>query len=198
MSGNLSPHSRSQRPGPLFQTDHGRQPGESRRDQLPDQGNRGHGGSGQQTPCLSHPVLVPRVTTRTGRPIEEIAHLNDLCDRLGMDTITAGNLCAFAIEAKRRGRIDFNIDCGQVDAIAGLLGLIASREGIGDVLARGIRHAAAAWDLEDLAIHVKGMEPPGYDPRALKGMGLAYAITEEELASMRADYYRLSGWDASG
>ena len=43
------------------------------------------------------------------------------------------------------------------------------------MLAEGLRHAAARWDLEDIAVHVKGMEPAGYDPRPLKGMGLAYA-----------------------
>ena len=44
--------------------------------------------------------------------IEEIAYLNDVCDRLGIDTITAGNLCAFTIEAARQGRIDYKIDYG--------------------------------------------------------------------------------------
>ncbi|MGE5839910.1 MAG: aldehyde ferredoxin oxidoreductase family protein, partial [Deltaproteobacteria bacterium] len=102
--------------------------------------------------------------------IEEIAYLNDLCDREGMDTITAGNLCAFAIEAARRGKVDLTIDYGDVDAIASLIRMIARREGIGDVLAEGIRHDATAWGLEDIAVHVKGMEPAGYDPRPLKGM----------------------------
>jgi|SRR5208283_3299822 len=55
------------------------------------------------------------------KDIEEIMYLNDLCDRLGMDTISAGILAAFAIEAVRRGRIDLDIDYGAVDAIARLL-----------------------------------------------------------------------------
>ena len=50
--------------------------------------------------------------------IEEIAYLNDICDRLGIDTITSGNLCAFTIEAVKRGKVDFEIDYGDVDAIA--------------------------------------------------------------------------------
>jgi len=58
--------------------------------------------------------------------IEEIAYLNDICDRLGMDTITAGNLCAFTIEAARQGKIDYKIDYGDVDAIAELLNKIAN------------------------------------------------------------------------
>jgi aldehyde:ferredoxin oxidoreductase len=127
--------------------------------------------------------------------LEEIAYLNDICDRLGIDTITAGNLCGFAIEASRRGKIDDKIDYGDVDAIAELLHKIVRREGIGDVLAEGIRPAAKLWDLEDIAVHVKGMEPAGYDPRSLKGMGLAYATSDRGACHLRATFYKpeLSG-----
>jgi aldehyde:ferredoxin oxidoreductase len=110
--------------------------------------------------------------------IEEIAYLNDICDRLGMDTITAGNLCGFTIEAARRGKIDYKIDYGDVDAIADLLRKMALREDIGAVLSQGIISAAQKWGLEDIAVHVKGLEPAGYDPRTLKGMGLAYATSD--------------------
>jgi aldehyde:ferredoxin oxidoreductase len=122
--------------------------------------------------------------------IEEITYLNDLCDRLGMDTITGGNLCAFTIEAARRGRISSPIDYGDVDAIADLLEKIACRKGIGAVLAEGIRFAAKEWGLEDLAVHVKGMEPAGYDPRVLKGMGLGYAVSDRGACHLRATFYK--------
>ncbi len=122
--------------------------------------------------------------------IEEIAYLNDICDRLGMDTITAGNLCAFAIEAARRGKIDDKIDYGDADGIANLLKKIADREGIGEILSQGIKHAAKEWDLEDIAVHVKGMEPAGYDPRKLKGMGLAYATSDRGACHLRATFYK--------
>jgi aldehyde:ferredoxin oxidoreductase len=122
--------------------------------------------------------------------IEEIIYLNDICDRQGIDTITAGNLCAFTIEAYKRGKVDYPIHYGDVDAIAHLLGMIVRREGIGDVLARGIRHAAETWNLEDIAVHVKGMEPAGYDPRVLKGMGLAYATSDRGACHLRATFYK--------
>ena len=122
--------------------------------------------------------------------IEEVAYLNDICDRVGIDTITAGNLCAFTIEAYKRGKIDFKIDYGDVDTIAELLKLIAQRDGIGDILARGIKYAASTWDLEDIAVHVKGMEPAGYDPRVLKGMGLAYATSDRGACHLRATFYK--------
>ena len=127
--------------------------------------------------------------------IESIIYLNDICDRLGMDTITAGNLCAFTIEAVRRGKVDFAVDYGDADGVAALLRLIAAREGIGAVLAEGLPYAAAQWDLEDIAVHVKGMEPAGYDPRPLKGMGLAYATSDRGACHLRATFYKpeLSG-----
>ena len=118
--------------------------------------------------------------------IEEIAYLNDICDRLGMDTITAGNLCGFAIEAALKKKMDFKIKYGDVDAIAALLINIAKRQDIGDILAQGIRHAAGVWDMEDTAVHVKGLEPPGYDPRVLKGCGLAFAIAGRGACHLRA------------
>ena len=112
-----------------------------------------------------------------------------------MYTITAGNLCAFTIEAARRGKIDYKIDYGDVDAIAELLNKIARREHIGEFLAQGILAAAKKWDLEDIAVHVKGLEPPGYDPRVLKGMGLGYATSDRGACHLRATFYKpeLSG-----
>ena len=122
--------------------------------------------------------------------IEEIIYLNDICDRLGMDTITAGNLCAFAMEASRRGKINETLDYGDADAVSDLLYKIARREGLGEILAEGIRPAAKAWGLEDIAVHVKGMEPAGYDPRVLKGMGLAYATSDRGACHLRTTFYK--------
>lgn len=122
--------------------------------------------------------------------IEEIAYLNDICDRLGMDTITAGNLCAFAMEASKRGRIKEKLEYGNADHAAWLLNMIATREGIGGVLAEGIIPASQAFDLEELAVHVKGMEPAGYDPRLLKGVGLGYAVSDRGACHLRATFYK--------
>jgi aldehyde:ferredoxin oxidoreductase len=122
--------------------------------------------------------------------MDEVAHLNDLCDRLGLDTITAGNLCAFAIEASRQGRIQEPIDYGDASAVAGLVQDISARQGLGAVLAQGIRHAAREWDMEDQAVHVKGLEPAGYDPRKLKGMGLSYATSDRGACHLRTTFYK--------
>jgi aldehyde:ferredoxin oxidoreductase len=127
--------------------------------------------------------------------IEEIVYLNDLCDRLGMDTMTSGNLAAFAIEANRRGKIALAIDYNQPDQIAALLKKIVLRQDVGGLLAEGIRPASEELGLEDIAVHVKGLEPSGYDPRALKGMGLAYAVADRGACHLRTIFYKpeLSG-----
>ncbi|MBW2181047.1 MAG: aldehyde ferredoxin oxidoreductase C-terminal domain-containing protein, partial [Deltaproteobacteria bacterium] len=120
----------------------------------------------------------------------EIAYLNDICDRLGFDTISAGNLVGLTIEASRLGKIDYPIDYGQTDKIAELLNDIAFRKGIGNSLAKGIKSVAKEWGMEDHAIHVKGLEPAGYDPRVFKGMGLAYGTSPRGACHMRATFYK--------
>jgi aldehyde:ferredoxin oxidoreductase len=129
------------------------------------------------------------------KSIEEIIYLNDLCDRLGMDTITAGNLVAFAIEASKRKKIEDKLNYGDVDGIAEILTKIAYQKGVGKILSEGVRHAGAVWEMEGEAIHVKGLEPAGFDPRVLKGMGLAYATSDRGACHLRATFYKseLSG-----
>jgi aldehyde:ferredoxin oxidoreductase len=122
--------------------------------------------------------------------IKEIAYLNNICDRVGLDTITTGNVTAFAIEASRRGKIDFKIDYGDVDRIAELIRMIAAREGIGNLLAEGVRHAARELGLDDVSIQVKGLELPAFDPRYLKGMGLGFAISDRGACHLRTTFYK--------
>jgi aldehyde:ferredoxin oxidoreductase len=122
--------------------------------------------------------------------IEEIAYLNHVCDGLGMDTITAGNLVAFTMEAFEQGKCDYEIKFGDAEAAAKLLRLISDRKDLGETLSKGIRHTAKVFGMEDQAVHVKGMEPAGYDPRSLKGMGLAYATSDRGACHLRATFYK--------
>ncbi|MDZ7760350.1 MAG: aldehyde ferredoxin oxidoreductase family protein [Desulfovermiculus sp.] len=122
--------------------------------------------------------------------LDEIIYLNDICDRLGIDTITAGNLAGFAIEASLRGKIQEKISYGDTDAIADLMTQIVNRQGIGAILADGIRHASKSWDMDDVAVHVKGLEPAGYDPRVLKSMALAYATSDRGACHARTTAFK--------
>ena len=102
-----------------------------------------------------------------------------LCDDLGIDTISAGGTIAFAMECVERGLIDepwlkFESGLAMLEAIA----LIARREGIGDLLAEGSRRAAEVIGHNSIAFapQVKGLEIPGYEPRALQTMALGFAV----------------------
>lgn len=122
--------------------------------------------------------------------IEEIVYLNELCDRLGVDTISSGNLIALAMEASVKGKINQKIQYRSADDAADLIRSITYRNGLGEILASGIKKASKKLSMENEAVHVKGLEPAGYDPRVLKGMGLAYAVSERGACHLRATFYK--------
>jgi len=105
-----------------------------------------------------------------------------VCDDLGMDTVSAGVCIGFAMELYEKGILTkddcdgFDLKFGNDDAAFKLLYKIAYRDGFGDLLAEGVRRATKriGKDSEKYAMHVKGLEPPGYDPRTCKSMGLNY------------------------
>ncbi len=127
--------------------------------------------------------------------ITEIAYLNDLCDKYGIDTITTGNLVALAMEASEKGIIKEKIEYGSVLDAEKVINDIVEKKGIGAILAQGIKKAARDLGMEQFAIHVKGLEPAGYDPRFLKGMGLSYAVSDRGACHLRTTFYKaeLSG-----
>ncbi|MHA2386351.1 MAG: aldehyde ferredoxin oxidoreductase family protein, partial [Candidatus Thorarchaeota archaeon] len=102
-----------------------------------------------------------------------------LADDLGLDTIGAGSVIAFAMEAFEKGLLTENdigypLKFGDGDAAIRLLRMIALRDGIGDILALGTKKAAAkiGKGSEALAVHIKGLETAAWDPRGKKGLGL--------------------------
>ncbi len=127
--------------------------------------------------------------------MEEILYLNDLCDRWGIDTISAGNIAAFAIEAGLEGRLREAPSYGDPDSVATFLQKVIDCIGEGALFQKGIREAARTLEMDDRAVHVKGLEPAGYDPRVLKGMGLAYATSDRGACHLRTTFYKpeLSG-----
>ncbi len=116
------------------------------------------------------------------------------CDELGLDTISAGATIAFAMECGERGLLhNENLRFGNADMVLSLLERIARRDGLGDLLAEGSRRAAAiiGGDAPDFAPHVKGLELPGYEPRALQTMALGFAV-----GSRGADHNRSGAYEA--
>lgn len=110
------------------------------------------------------------------RDVDWVIKLNDLADRLGLDTISLGNVLAFAIVLSKMGKIPIRLEWGDGESLAKLVEDIAYRRGVGSLLAEGVRLVAEKLGVSELAVHVKGLEPAGYDPRVLKGMALGYAI----------------------
>ena len=120
----------------------------------------------------------------------EIMWLNDVCDRLGVDTMDAGNLCALAIECAERGLIDEKLTWNDPVGVGAFLEKLCLREGIGDLWAEGALAVAKEYGLEDVVVHAKGMAPPGYEPRKMKGMGLGFATTARGACHLRATMYK--------
>ncbi len=117
--------------------------------------------------------------------IEDVAYLSYLCDDLGLDTISAGNAVAFAIEAAKNGLIDADITFSDPKSQKELIRKIAYREGIGDDLAEGVKRMSEKYGGTEYAIQSKGLEFPGYDPRGAFGMGLAYATSDRGACHQR-------------
>jgi len=113
---------------------------------------------------------------------ESIIKASDMCNRYGMDTMSAGTAIAFAMECYERGIIGkgetdgIDLTWGNSSAIMALLGKMARREGLGDVLADGVKRASEriGKGSEEFAIHVHGQEPGFHDPRLFPGRGTLY------------------------
>ncbi|HET9706015.1 MAG TPA: aldehyde ferredoxin oxidoreductase family protein [Vicinamibacterales bacterium] len=101
------------------------------------------------------------------------------CDELGVDTISTGGTIAFAMECVERGWLDAPwLAFGRGEALLQAIELIGARDGLGDLLAEGSRAAAHVIGHNSIAIapQVKGLEMPGYEPRALQTMALGLAV----------------------
>lgn len=125
--------------------------------------------------------------------LESIAKANDLCNRLGIDTISTGASIAFAMECYDRGIITkddtggIELKWGDHETIVKMVELIGKKEGFGAILGEGSRRAAEkiGKGSEDLAMHVKGLELPMHSPYRFKEMGLQYAVSERGACHLR-------------
>ncbi|MEN8244606.1 MAG: aldehyde ferredoxin oxidoreductase C-terminal domain-containing protein, partial [Thermodesulfobacteriota bacterium] len=116
---------------------------------------------------------------------EALLYLSNLCNIMGLDTISTGSVIAFAMELFQRGILtleDTNgieLTWGNAQAMEALIRQIAHKEGVGRILALGVRWAAdiIGQGASKYAYHVKGVELYGGDPRGMMGMALAYAVS---------------------
>ncbi len=117
--------------------------------------------------------------------LDVVCKANELCNRLGMDTISTGAAISFAMQCTAAGIIGAadtdgrELRFGDGRAVLEWIGKIARREGFGDLLAEGARTAAKRLGkgAEEYVVHVKGQEAPMHDPRVKAGVGLQYALS---------------------
>jgi aldehyde:ferredoxin oxidoreductase len=110
---------------------------------------------------------------------DAVLRASQRCDELGVDTISTGGTIAFAMECVSRGWLDEPwLIFGSGQALLRAIELIGSRQGLGNLLAEGSRRAALTIGHNSIAIapQVKGLEIPGYEPRALQTMALGFAV----------------------
>ncbi len=119
--------------------------------------------------------------------IEEVAKANHLCDELGIDTISVGNAIGFLMKLSEEDELSEEILFGDGQKSRELIRKTAFREGLGDVTAEGVQGIGEEFDRKGLAVHVNGLSPPAYDPRALKGMGLGFYTSTRGACHLRAD-----------
>ena len=116
--------------------------------------------------------------------LESIIKVNDICNRAGLDTISAGCTIAFAIECYENGIITkadtdgIELTWGNDEAIVAMTDKLARREGFGDILADGVKAAAEkiGKGAEEFAIHIGGEEVPMHDPKFTPGLAPTYQL----------------------
>lgn len=116
--------------------------------------------------------------------LESIIKINDICNRYGVDTISAGCTIAFAIECYENGLITskdtegIELRWGNHEAIVAMTERLVRREGLGDVLADGVKVAAEkiGRGAEEFAIHIHGQEVPMHDPKRFMNYAATYQL----------------------
>ena len=117
--------------------------------------------------------------------LASIVKINEICNNMGVDTISVGGVIGYAMECYENGLLTkddtdgLELNWGNADAIVALTEKIAKRDGFGDLLADGVR---VAWEKlgrvgTEYAIHVDGEEVPAHDPRFVPGLATTYLLT---------------------
>ena len=141
--------------------------------------------------ALKEPAHMPEYETCSSfgsyclnNNFESIIKCNDICNRYGIDTISAGAVIAFAIDCYERGIINkrdadgIELTWGNSEAIVKMTEKLAKSEGFGKILSQGVKKAALiiGRGAEDIAIHVQGQELPAHDTRLEPSLGVIYTL----------------------
>jgi len=126
-----------------------------------------------------------------------ITALGDLCDKVGIDTISAGNTIALAYLLFDRGIVTGKdtggvaLRWGDASPCFDLIEKIARLDGFGALLAKGTKSLAEHFGVPDLAVHVNKLEVPMHDPRAMTGMAIVYATSPRGACHNQSEYFMI-------
>jgi len=117
--------------------------------------------------------------------LDAIIKAMDLCNYYGLDSLSTGNIVGFAMDCYEHGILTkedtggIDLRFGKAEAMVEIVKKIGTREGVGDILAEGVKGAAEkiGKGAENYANHIKGLEMTGYDIRGLKTAAVGYAVS---------------------
>ncbi len=118
--------------------------------------------------------------------LEWIAAVNRQCNLLGIDTISAGSTIGCAMELVQKGKLDAPLQFGNTEGVIELIQDMAHVRGLGGELGEGSRVFASRYGAPELAMHVKGLEIPAYDPRGAQGHALGYGTSNRGGCHLRS------------
>jgi aldehyde:ferredoxin oxidoreductase len=129
--------------------------------------------------------------------VESVAFANRMFDLYGIDTISGGNIIAFAYYLFKEGKATaedldgISPEWGKIDAALAFIEKIAKRQGIGDIMAEGSMQFGSKFNASDLAVQANGLEFPQHDPRGFSGLAAGYATSPRGACHMAADMYNV-------
>ena len=158
--------------------------------------------------CLSCPIKCARTVTVEGEDVKgpeletlgllgggilnkDLYHIlkwNKELDDLGLDTISAANTLAYAMEANERGLWNNGLKFGDIEGISKIWDDIAYRRGIGNELAEGSKRLSEKYGGKEFAMQSKGLELAAYEPRRAVGQGLGYAVSNRGGCHLNGGY----------
>ncbi len=118
--------------------------------------------------------------------LEWIAEANHRCNMLGIDTISVGSTIGCAMELAQRGKLETHLKFGSTTGVLEMIEDIAHKRGLGADLSEGSKRLSAKYGAPELAMQVKGLEIPAYDPRAVQGHALGYATSNRGGCHLRS------------
>jgi len=118
--------------------------------------------------------------------LEWIAIANNRCNLLGLDTISTGSTIGAAMELVEKGKLDAPLKFGDTNGLLDLLDDMAHMRGLGAEMSEGSKRLAERYGAPELAMQVKGLEIPAYDPRGAQGHALGYATSNRGGCHLRS------------